>query len=175
MNPSEIPLVAQYLLEKHGLAQLGWRFAYDHARRRAGQCRHGDKVITLSRHYVDLNIAERLDDVIDTILHEIAHALVGPSHGHDKVWKESCVAVGANPTRCYDSAVVRMPAGRWAATCNGCHKVYRRHRPLRRGRWSYCTKCGPELGRLAYRDTTIITTEPTQPVVDQPPAPRKLR
>lgn len=29
-----------------------------------------------------------------TTLHELAHALVGPGHGHDKVWKEACLKLG---------------------------------------------------------------------------------
>lgn len=36
----------------------------------------------------------------DTILHEIAHALVGPNHCHDLVWKAKCLEIGATPRRC---------------------------------------------------------------------------
>ena len=51
-----------------------------------------------------------LDQVRDTILHEIAHALVGPGHGHDAVWKRKCREVGARPERCGQAD---MPEGRW--------------------------------------------------------------
>jgi hypothetical protein len=46
---------------------------------------------------VDRNGAE---EIVDTILHEIAHALVGPRHGHDTVWKAKCTDIGARPERC---------------------------------------------------------------------------
>ena len=39
------------------------------------------------------------EEVRDTILHEVAHALVGPGHGHDTVWKATAAQVGARPQR----------------------------------------------------------------------------
>lgn len=30
------------------------------------------------------------------ILHEIAHAMVGTSHGHDEVWKKKCLEIGGD-------------------------------------------------------------------------------
>ena len=86
MTTDDIPHLAQYLLEKHSLAQLGWTFQWDSAKRRAGACKYSRKTITISRHYVALNLSERPDDVIDTILHEIAHALAGWSAGHGPKW-----------------------------------------------------------------------------------------
>ena len=72
--------LASRLMNEHGLT--GWRVKLDHARRRAGQCDFAAQTISLSRHYV--RHAES-DHIHDTILHEIAHALVGPKHGHDAV------------------------------------------------------------------------------------------
>lgn len=153
MLTNDIPHLVRHLLEKHGLTQQGWRFAWDGARRRAGLCHYATKTIRLSRHYVDLNVTERLDDVIDTILHEIAHALTGPGHQHDNVWKEVCVQVGAKPIRCYDASVVVMPKGRYLATCGGCGREFRRYRRPKAGSWRYCRACGHLTGRLTYRDT----------------------
>ena len=39
-------------------------------------------------------------DVRDTILHEIAHAIVGPGHGHDAVWQTAERRIGCTPKRC---------------------------------------------------------------------------
>ena len=70
--------LATELMDAHGL--VGWRIKLDHARRRAGQCDYTNKIISLSRFYVR---HADIDHIRDTILHEIAHALVGPRHGHD--------------------------------------------------------------------------------------------
>lgn len=82
-------------MAQHGLA--GWSFRFDHARRRFGSCRYRERVITLSRPLVLLN---GVDEVRDTILHEIAHALT-PGDGHGGKWKSACRRIGARPVRCY--------------------------------------------------------------------------
>ena len=33
-------------------------------------------------------------DIRDTLLHEIAHAIVGPGHGHDAVWQTAARRIG---------------------------------------------------------------------------------
>jgi hypothetical protein len=42
-------------MRRHGLFEAGWRFRFDHARRRFGCCRYGPKLITLSRPLTLLN------------------------------------------------------------------------------------------------------------------------
>lgn len=52
--------------------------------------------------FVGDNAKYHADFIKDTILHEIAHALVGVKvcthHSHDKIWKESCLSIGAMPS-----------------------------------------------------------------------------
>lgn len=174
----DVTSTANLLLTKHGLTQQGWRFKFDHAKRRAGCCRYRRKMITLSRHYVAMNLATRPDDVLDTILHEIAHALAGPRAGHGPEWKAICVQIGARPERCYDSTTVEMPIGNLVATCAGCLKSWRRHRQLKQDRQIYCIACGPEKGLLTFKDIKTTTIRITGPVVIQygsPPPTTKLR
>ena len=89
--------LAEHLLDHHGLRD--WQVAYDSAKRRAGVCRFRDRTIGLS---APLTALHSEDDVRDTILHEIAHALAGPRHGHDATgagWRRASAAAasGASP------------------------------------------------------------------------------
>lgn len=62
-----------------------WRVTFSRrSRRTLGLCRHRHKVIQLSVPFVRLNDA---GEVRDVTLHEVAHALVGPGHGHGEAWK----------------------------------------------------------------------------------------
>src|SRR5690242_13087862 len=74
------------LLDVHGLE--GWSFAFNRSKRDLGICRFGPRLIELSVHFVERNAGKV---VRDTLLHEIAHALVGPGHGHDAVWRRMCL------------------------------------------------------------------------------------
>lgn len=143
------------------LGMSGWTFGFDRARRRAGCCRYYAKggVITLSVHYLYRN-AGKWEEITDTILHECAHALVGPDHGHDAVWQAKCIEIGCKPVRCYDSEEVDMPKGNWQATCPGCRRTFHRHRRTRTK--LHCRACGPQRGQL-----TFTWGQPKQkPVID---------
>jgi predicted SprT family Zn-dependent metalloprotease len=140
---TEVRRLALQLMSEHGLA--GWTFAFNRHKRSMGVCRYSVQRIELSIHLVDRNGA---DEIRDTILHEIAHALVGPDHGHDAVWKARCRAIGATPKRC---GYADMPAGKWQACCRACNKVFSRHRrPKRQTGW-FCLACGPERGKLTWQ------------------------
>ena len=103
----------------------GWEFRWDKATRRFGCCHQDLKRITISKALTELN---EWDDVKDTVLHEIAHAIVGPGHGHDKVWKSACTIIGARPERCYDNSVKR-PKKKWKGVCPQCGRtVYQSRR-----------------------------------------------
>jgi predicted SprT family Zn-dependent metalloprotease len=140
--------LATQLMSEHGLTE--WQFRFNSNKRRAGVCRYPSRGkpgrIELSKHYVLRNPA---DEVRDTILHEIAHALVGHGHGHDEVWKAKCVEVGARPERCYGEEV-EMPKGRWRATCGGCGREHDRHRRPKRLTGWFCGRCGKERGALRW-------------------------
>ncbi len=121
---------AYALLETHGLT--GWRVKLDHARRRAGMCDYNNRVISLSRHYVRAAPPEHIKD---TILHEIAHALTGPGHGHDAYWRRMARSIGCTAARCH---TLDFSQARWLMRCpNGCFEVPRHRRSAR----LVCTHC----------------------------------
>ena len=173
MTHDDVPHVAHYLLEKYNLAQQGWTFCWDSAKRSAGQCDYRNKKISLSRHYVTLNVTTRPDRVIDTILHEIAHALAGWRAFHGTEWRAACERIGARPERCIQYGDVTMPEGRFVATCGGCRTTYSRHKKMMDGRTRYCKACGPERGALVYEDTSSAGATPA--TTTDPPTPRRMR
>ena len=89
MKREEARSLARSLMDASGLTD--WRFRFDHAKRRAGACMHTSRTISLSGPLTDLYDAETIRGVI---LHEIAHALVGPSHGHDAAWRRAAGSIG---------------------------------------------------------------------------------
>ena len=106
-------LLGQAMLAKYNLTT--WRFGIDVARRRAGVCRYHDKTITVSRRFIELNTDE---EVVGTILHEIAHAIAGSAAGHGPIWQAVAKGLGAAPERCCIHGT--FPEGEWKATCPQC-------------------------------------------------------
>jgi predicted SprT family Zn-dependent metalloprotease len=117
--------MAEYLLEVHDLDD--WQVSYDNAKRRAGICHFAEQTLGLS---APLTAVHSEDDVRDTILHEIAHALVGPVHGHDATWRAMARRIGCSGERCVSPDSPTPPAA-WLGTCPGGHTLDRHRRPER--------------------------------------------
>jgi predicted SprT family Zn-dependent metalloprotease len=113
------------LMEQHNLMEKGWRFGFDTAKRRFGCCNYSYKEITLSRALVLVNDEDR---VKNTILHEIAHALVGRGHGHNSVWKRKAIEIGCDGKRCYTTQNTVVPEAKYIAVCSTCGYKHKKHR-----------------------------------------------
>ncbi len=124
MRLNDAHSLALYLMAEHNLQH--WTFSFDNAKRRFGVCYKSKRKISLSRYFVEHNDVE---DVTDTILHEIAHALCN-ERGHGPAWKATARRVGAKPERCYDETINTPPA-RWKVVCNSCGWSTSRHRRTR--------------------------------------------
>ena len=141
MTLSEIDTLGNQLLQKHedkNDLEPGWRFGFDLAPARGGICRDTEKRITLSVTYC-LKASEA--EIVDTILHEIAHAIVGPQHGHDAVWKAAAQRIGCTAERCHR---VEHTLPRWRGQC-GCGKQWKRQRLTRRSRTGLCPACNDKI------------------------------
>lgn len=114
----------------------GWEFKWSRAVTYFGWCKWNTRdredggVIRLSKPITELNTE---DHVLDTVLHEIAHALAPYDANHGYEWKVEAARVGADPTRCYDTAVATPPRP-WISYCEWCGKdtgkVHRRRQHM---------------------------------------------
>ena len=129
MELSKAEIQAKQLIKYY---HLDFSFTFDNAKSRNGQCNYTRKLISLSRDYVLLNEESK---VINTILHEIAHALVGFSHHHDSTWKETAINIGCSGERCSSETISSIP--NMTGICPNCKSEFHRYRKV----YGFCTKC----------------------------------
>jgi predicted SprT family Zn-dependent metalloprotease len=123
------------LMTKYGLIRRGWTFKLNNRKRSLGVCKYGPRRIEISRHIISLP----REQIIDTILHEIAHALVGGGHGHNHVWKAMCRKIGCRPERLAPVSMDVEP--KYYLSCVDCDAKWPRHRRPKRGMSYTCTRC----------------------------------
>ena len=132
MDLQQAEQLAKELISEHCPEYI---FQFDNAKVRFGYCSWKKKIISLSKHLVLMNNEEQ---VKDTILHEIAHALT-PKQSHNRVWRAKAIEIGCDGSRCYDSNKVESPKGKYVYQCPTCEKKYYQHRRSRKT--SACGKC----------------------------------
>lgn len=147
----EIEGLGNRLLSKFrsdGVLPSGWEFGFDLATSRAGVCRYVEQRIDLSVSYC---LAATRAEIEDTVLHEIAHAIVGPRHNHDAVWRAKAREIGCAGERCHR---VQHSTPKWVGEC-GCGQQWFRQTLQRRiMRNRACAKCN---GVIRWRRNTAVT------------------
>lgn len=135
MKLAEIQALAQELIVKHLPDALfedtsEWGFAWNDRIDALGLCSYRKKMIYLSKRWTR-NLPQ--EEVLDTILHEIAHALAGSKAAHGPEWQRIAVSIGAKPeTTLRDIGVYRediaTPTHHMVDTTTGkiLRKYYRR-------------------------------------------------
>ncbi|MHC5539842.1 SprT-like domain-containing protein, partial [Singulisphaera rosea] len=77
MDLAELAGIAVREMTAHGLR--GWTFAFAGTKRRLGVCKYRSRRIEISQYYAKNNPPAV---VLDTLRHEIAHAIAGPAAKH---------------------------------------------------------------------------------------------
>ena len=125
---NEIEMIAKDLMKAHGL--INWKFAWNNKRTAFGTCRFSNRTIELSSELTPLRPK---DETINTILHEIAHALVGANNGHNHIWRRKFIEMGGNGERCSSTENIDMKqvgnGNNWVATCVNGHEHVRFKKP----------------------------------------------
>jgi predicted SprT family Zn-dependent metalloprotease len=135
MDLKELETIAARELKGHGLH--AWTFGLADTRRRLGVCKYRTRRIEIAEYYARNSPPE---NVLDTLRHEIAHAIAGPAAKHGPAWKAVAIRLGATPRACDSSPETVMTPGDWQATCPACEKTFHRYRrPMSRG--GYRCKC----------------------------------
>ena len=137
MSLTEIAVLGKHLIREHEVKsglKAGWQFAFDLAPARGGLCRYKEQQIILSVTYC---LKASKEEIVDTILHEIAHARVGAKHRHDATWKAVARQIGCTAERYHQ---VQHTIPRWYGQC-GCGQQWKRQRLSQRARTSRCRKC----------------------------------
>ena len=148
MNLQRAQMMAEDLM---GHYLTGWTFRFDRALTRLGYCQHRIKTISLGTYATEVNSEEQ---VLNTCLHEIAHALVDVRHGHDEVWRAKAIELGHSGKRCGTIAVKATPKA--VILCKSCMSTWNLYRVTRRYTNNisqmWCKTCGREksFGRLAF-------------------------
>ena len=123
MDLQELEAIAERELQKHGLKH--WSFGLAKTKRRQGVCKFHDRRIEIAEYYALHNSPEK---VLDTLLHEIAHALAGPKARHGQAWKTIAKRLGATPQACDTCSDTIVMPGDWQATCVVCNKTYHKYK-----------------------------------------------
>ena len=143
MTDKEVKELANLMLKQSGLADKGWRFYINMNRSRLGVCNYRKQHIEISAYHLTSEPAE----IRNTLLHEIAHALVGPYvQAHGREWRQKALEIGCNGQRCG-----KMDApSKYIGTCPKCNTTVKRNRMTQGLRAATHVTCGASRARGEY-------------------------
>lgn len=112
---------------------LNVKFVWDRSVERMGQARYDKRELGISRPLFHA-LKDRYE-ILDTVLHEVAHFVTRDTHGfrcapHGSEWKQIASELGATPAACYSRKVVDYDRidYKYTATCPNCDFTYNFHR-----------------------------------------------
>lgn len=129
-----IRALAEAKMAEH-LDMDAWAFGFDSAKRRAGLCNYTNRTITISRYLVDIHT---VDESMQVVLHEIAHAMAGKKAGHTKAWLSVAKSIGYRAEKFTGKEIAQETAS-WVGLCPAGHEHFRYRQPTRQ---LACGLCG---------------------------------
>lgn len=129
-----------------------WEFDFDNGKRRAGLCNYTDRRITISKYLVGIH---SVDESLQVLAHEIAHALCGPNEGHGKVWKATAKQLGYRHEKFSGNEIARETAP-WVGHCPKGHEHYRYRRPTRVLSCAICSRSYSDAHRIVWKKVTEL-------------------
>lgn len=169
MNTQRAAMMAIDLMSYHRLIKDDgptWRFEFNRRKTSSGLCDYWKRVISLSHPLTELRDE---DHVLETILHEIAHAIAGPQAGHGWTFIQAARLIGCKGERCAHD-VKERPAGKYIGRCLDCkvempfYRLPKRkyaHRPCRHKPNHGVIEVIPTA--LLSTITKVLLTNPTNP------------
>jgi predicted SprT family Zn-dependent metalloprotease len=131
--PNDIEEIARDLMDSYHLTD--WTLKINRAKTIGGICDHEAKTIYISKN-LELHPVPFIENIV---LHEIAHAMVGPGHGHSNFWREIAISIGCDGEEFCESFV---PASK-CITCQ-CGKTYVLRHTYRANKY-VCKQCNTSL------------------------------
>tara|TARA_B110001452_G_scaffold235669_1_gene214567 strand:+ start:152 stop:691 length:540 start_codon:yes stop_codon:yes gene_type:complete len=129
------------------LVELGWEFKFNSVKRALGKCKRKRsangivKTIELSKWLIE-NTDNSFDTWINTMLHEIAHAIDFERRNtskHDTTWRNIALSIGCNGNRCSKVDYKADIKSKYTLKCNSCGWTTPSHK--KRKRLGSCGKC----------------------------------
>lgn len=124
-----------------------WSFAWDNAKRRAGLCNYNEKRISISTYYAQVH---SLDEVMQVVLHEVAHALAGKDAGHTKKWLSVAKSIGYRAEK-FTGKEIAEEFAPWVGTCPRGHEHYRYRKPTRELSCALCSSSYSRANLIEWR------------------------
>lgn len=108
-------LFGAQLLIDNGMGD--WKIGIHNMRRALATCHAKEKTIRYSKHFIKIAAKEDFEGVT---LHEIAHAIVGVTNGHNLIWRRKCEKLVSDIV--YARAILHRPINLYKYTliCPEC-------------------------------------------------------
>ena len=148
-KPDYVEARALGLMKQH-LDVSRWSFGWDNAKRRAGLCNYTESRITISKYLV---MAHTVDESLQVVLHEIAHALSGKKEGHGKKWLATAKSIGYRAERFTGTEIAREVAP-WRGQCPVGHEHFRYRKPTRPLSCGVCSRSFSSASLITWMRTS---------------------